>query len=851
MVTPQRIVLLIGLLVLTAQPQAHGQSPQINSTFGSDRSGMAFTQNLGQVADAEGVLHPEILYTASFGGVDIFVAAGRISYVYHNYEGDWEAWKRCDHDVAGVQGDGPIPTHNVFRMDMELIGSNLRPNVLQGDQINGYNNYYLAHCPDGVLQVESYRTIILQDIYPNIDMVLRGNDHGMKCDFIVRSGGRPSEIRMRYLGGTAPPRLINHGELRVENPFGFIQEEAPYSFQQTLSMFSDAARTDEAIYAPNGTEKEVASRWMIADDGVVGFNVGDYDPTRPLVIDPTRRWATFYGGTGSEQMLGSNTIAVDRIGDIYFAGSTNNNTFPASIGPAYAGTNDLVVVKLKSDGTRLWATLLGGSGDEIAHGVATDTARNVFVVGHTASSNFPTLKAHQSTYGGSSNRDAIAAKFDANGVLQWSTYYGGSGLDDAYGCAVDSLGDVSIVGTTESTSGISGGISYDPSYNGGYDMFLAKFNGAGVRKWATYWGGTNNDCGWAITIDKYDNITIGGWTNSVNFPTLRAYQNSNNGSYDACVAQFNRTGNLLWSTYYGGAGQDGVDGAFPLTGNLSLATDRAANVILAGKTSSTNFPLSNPTIQSTFGGGSYDAFIVKFDSAGQRKWATYQGGRGDDRIGGVASNDSNSVLITGATGSVDFPGITLDAFQATKQGDVGSFDAFVMSINATGTERTYGTFYGGIGTGDEGFGIASDSKGSIIVAGETNGGSFPVTVGAYQEVHAGGPSDFFVLFLENIELVSDIKERRSANTSRGATLQSVRPNPAVGEAEVEYEIVEDGMTQLYLVDLLGGVTPLVGASLKAGRYVATVDLSVLPSGLYVCVLQTPTERINTVMHIIR
>jgi hypothetical protein len=737
----QPLPALVSLLLLILCSVAYTQPSQIAPHSSDAPASLTFTANRGQVADVTGISHPEILYTTSFGGVDIFVAARRISYVYRRYEGDWKGWRACDHNPHDF--DGAAPTVQLYRMDMDLLGSNPNPTAVSSEKIDGYCNYYLPHCPDGLLHVPGYRTVVLKDIYPKIDMVLRGNHKGMKCDYIVHPGGNPSDIRIRYSGGISVA-LIGRGALRVENTIGFLEEDAPYSFQPTRAL-NDTA---DAAWLNSTGGSRVSSRWSLSSDGVVGFKIGSYDPTRTLVIDPTRRWSTYYGGSGTDYFSSSDASEIDRDGDAYFAAQTANNAFPVTTGPGYIGAADVVVVKMKSDGTRLWATMIGGTLDDIAHAIASDSGRNVMVTGHTYSSNFPVANAQQGTNAG--NRDAFVVKFDTNGARLWSTYCGGGALDDGCGIAVDSSGNPAVVGVTSSTSAIAAGAGYDLSYNGGvYDGFLIKYSSAGVRQWGSYLGGSSTDCAWAAAIDARDNLTVGGWTRSNNFPTLRAHQGALNGAvagtHDLFVAQFSRTGALRWSTYYGGTGNDGCDvGLDPILGYLGVAADRDANVFVAGSTTSIDFPLSNAPIQGTYGGGTRDGFIVKFDTGGVRQWATYQGGAGDDRLNAAACNTSGSVLVTGATASANFPGITPDAYRATYN---GGDDAFVVKINSAGTTRQYATYYGGTGL-DEGRGISTDPHGTFVVAGETSSTDFPITAGCFQAANAGDRDAFITLFCD-------------------------------------------------------------------------------------------------------
>ncbi len=704
---------------------------------------LAFTPNRGQIVDDQGQLRPDILYKASAAGVTLYVFADRISYVFEAAIGDMEAVKKCDLDPENPAVKAAyIKGH---RVDMELVGANRTPHVLEADAADGYTNFYLGHCPDGIMHVPSFQTLVVQGIYPNIDMVLRGSEGGsLKCDFVVLPGGNPADIRLRYVGGDAP-RLIDGGLLQVDNSVGLIREDAPFTFQPDMSY------GPMPWYNADLKSNAVSSGWRV-DGDFVRFNIGSYDRSKPLVIDPYRKWATYYGANGTELLIGSDITEVDRSGNVLITGGTQNGTFPTSAGAfqsGIAGGLDMFIVKMKYDGTRLWATLYGGgpgfgANDDLAHAVATDEYRNVLIGGHSASSSFPVSSgAHQTSLGGGS-RDAVVIKLDSAGTRRWATYVGGGGLDDGYGFAIDSSASPAIVGLTQSGTGIATSGGYDGTLNG-TDGFLVKFDSAGVRQWGTYYGGTGYENAWAAATDRNDNITIAGWTNSTDLPVSSgAFQSGYSANFDGFVVQFNSAGARRWATYYGGTGWDYIDvnNNNPTNGYGSLASDGDGNIYYAGSTSSATFPVTTGTVQPTFGGGSYDATVVKFDTVGNRVWATFHGGSGTDRAHGVASNNSGGVLLTGETTSANMP-VTAGAYAFA---NAGGSDAFVVKINAAGNIRQYSTYYGGGGS-DVAEGISFDPFGSIVFGGETGSNPFP-TLAPYQGTYGGSTDAFLALFCD-------------------------------------------------------------------------------------------------------
>lgn len=744
-----------ALVVLVAWLFAFGVAQAQHADHGGNRSRndhpeltppdfLSFMPNRGQVIDDKENVRRDVLYKAQASGVTLYVFADRISYVFETMVGDIEAVKRCDFDphhpaVKAAYRKG-------HRVDLDLIGASRSPTVLEGEEADGYTNFYLGHCPDGILNVPSYRTLVVQGVYPRIDMVLRGSGGGVKCDFIVHPGGNPADIRMRYTGGEAP-RIVEGGGLRVENSVGFIAEDAPYSYQPNSPYGA------LPYYVPDGTEQRVESRWVV-EGSDVRFAIGAYDRSRVLVIDPTRKWATYYGGNGTEFILGSDVTEVDRSGNVLIVGGTSLGAFPTSTG-AYqtgiAGGMDMFIVKMKYDGTRLWATLYGGGGatsGDLAHAVATDEYRNVLVGGHTESLGFPTLNAHQGSNGGNAfnPRDAVVIKLDSSGARRWATYYGGASMDDGYGFAIDSSASPAMVGYTQSGTNIATSGGFDNSINGTSDGFLVKFDSGGVRQWGTYYGGTGFECSWAAATDSRDNITIAGWTNSTNLPTSTgAFQSGYSANFDGFVAQFNSNGTRRWATYYGNTGWDYVDvnNNNPTNGYGALASDGEGNIFYAGSTSSGTFPVTTGVVQTTFGGGSYDATVVKFDTSGTRVWATFHGGAGTDRAHGVASNNSGGVLLCGETTSANMP-VTADAYNFANSGGT---DAFVAKISATGTIRQFSTYYGGGGS-DIAEGISFDPFGSIVFGGETGSNPFPVTAAAFQVTYGGNTDGFLSLFCD-------------------------------------------------------------------------------------------------------
>jgi hypothetical protein len=311
--------------------------------------------------------------------------------------------------------------------------------------------------------------------------------------------------------------------------------------------------------------------------------------------------------------------------------------------------------------------------------------------------------------------------------LVYSTYLGGSLVDEGLGIAVDGSGSVYITGGTRSTDFPTMG-ALQSTYGGGDgDAFVAKIAPAGSLVYSTYLGGSLLDEGLGIAVDSSGDAYVTGLTTSTNFPTMSPLQAANGGGIDAFVTELNSTGSaLVYSTYLGGSGNDSAAG---------IAVDNAGSAHIVGTTTSNDFPTKRP-FQSANGGGE-DAFVTKISPAGSALvYSSYLGGSGNDVGTGIAHRNGN-VYVTGYTTSTDFP--VANALQPAYGG--GSSDAFVAKINPSGSALIYSTYLGG-SKYDSSFAIAVDVTGNAYLTGATTSTNFP-TMNPLQRTDRGG-NDAFV-----------------------------------------------------------------------------------------------------------
>jgi hypothetical protein len=515
------------------------------------------------------------------------------------------------------------------------------------------------------------------------------------------------------------------GELRLQHPVSYQEKNgtrvavdshfvvkndhqvvfALGSYDRSRQLVIDPSITFATYFGGGGTSGSGEETGLgIAVDGsgnayVVGTtNSSTALPGSPVTIPPAGQYdcylvefnasgaivfTTIFGGSQNDL---PQAVAVDSTG-IYVVGLTQSTNFPGvtatSAQPAFGGGNgDAFVAKLASAGSSItWATYLGGTDVDEAFAVAVDSSQNVFVVGETYSLTtvappFPIVNPLPQGITNNGSADGFVTEVNPGGTaFLISSYIGGANLDLATGVAWNSAtGDVYISGGTQSpnlpvtssafqkTCGSNGNCNETANQQFLDDGFVAAFNPTATPPLAytylTYLGGGDVDDAFAITTDSTGDAYVTGRTasgGSTHFPTLNPYQATLNGAQNAFVTELNAAGTaLVYSTYLGGEGMDK---------GLGIALDPSDNVYVTGQTTSTKFPVANPT-QLNFGGGTVgqfdsDAFLSELNSTGSTlTFSTYIGGSGDEDIqGGFVALDStgNDIYVVGDTNSTNFP----------------------------------------------------------------------------------------------------------------------------------------------------------------------------------------------------
>lgn len=629
-------------------------------------------------------------------------------------------------------------------------GANQASSAVGSGQLAEYHNYYIGNDPSRWAErVPLYSDARVNNLYAGVDAIFYLDEGRPRYDLVVKAGADPSTISMR-IEGASKVEVVPGGALRIETSLGTVEQRELFAYQEI-----------------DGAKQQVACAFVAGRDGRVRFEVGSYDRSRALVIDPLV-YSTYLGGGSYDE---ARDIAVDGSGNAYVTGLTTSTNFPTvnASQSSYGGVVDAFVTKLSSSGARPYSTYLGGSSNDQGWGIAVDGSGNAYVTGRTFSSNFPTVNASQSSNAG--GWDGFVMKLSGTGTRNYSTYLGGSSGDYGWGIAVDGSGNAYVTGYTTSTNFPTINASQS-SFGGTEDAFVTKLSSTGARSYSTYLGGSSFEEAWGIAVDSGGNAYVTGYTYSTNFPTVNASQSSIAGVNDAFVTKLGSDGTRSYSTYLGGSLDDLGDG---------IAVDGDGNVYITGYTTSTNFPTLNASQSSRAGG--FDAFVTKLSSTGTREYSTYLGGSSDDFARGIAVDGSGNAHVTGYTASTNFP--TLNASQSSYS---GAYDTFVTKFDSSAT-REYSTYLGG-NSFDYGFGIAVDGSTNAYVAGFTTSTDFPTVNASQSSLSLGGSSDAFVTKISGTATIALTAPATGATWCAGTT-QSITWT-STGITNVAIEISTDG-----------------------------------------------------------
>jgi len=688
--------------------------------------------------------------------------------------------------VAATSNSPKSASGNV--VSMKFLGAQ-RTVISGAGALAGQFNYFFGNDESKwVTGAARYSEVDAEQIYQGIGVRYAVENGSPRYDMILKPGADVSQIAIK-IEGAAGAKVLENGNLQIQTSLGAVEE------------------TGLAAYQQDGANRvQVPCRMQVAGN-VLTFDVGGYDASKPLVIDPIFH-STYLGVTSQES--GIQSVAIDTLNNVVVVGQTFGGTFPTSVGAyqtAPLGSTDAFITKLNPALTALvFSTYFGAShGSTYATSVVLDGANEPVVAGYTDASNLPvSTNAFEKTYRSTVlGTNAFVAKFKSTGAaLIFSTYLGGAGSsfssegDEANCVKLDNLDQPVVVGYTASANFPTTTGAFQTTLKttvAGPNAFVSKLNATGsALVFSTLLGGSGGydfrtntwlgDNANAVALDANEDPIVVGQTASPDFPiSATAFQKVNleyPNARAAFVTKLNPTGTaLVYSTLLCGTGASDHGGradAAYWAGDApsDVVISSSQNAIVVGGTQSANFPVTAgayQTVNRAAADAGPNGFITELNSTGSGLvFSTYFGGSFGDGISSIKFDASKNLTVAGATASPDFP-VTAGAFQVKLKSLAEN--AFVAKFNPTASSLLYSSFLGG-NYDDVATDLAFDSSGYAILVGITTSSDFPTTYGAYEPA-------FVPTNTEHLEtgFISTVSFTPSASALENF---EVAPNPVIG-----------------------------------------------------------------------
>jgi gliding motility-associated-like protein len=686
----------------------------------TDYSSVLEQQNSLQFMKNQGQFDPAIAYKSHYGSISLaFLQNHDLSYcISRELEGLPEEQQDTLPDfLKDKEHDKPKPKE-YLTWNQTWLNSNKNAKVYELQHSKSKCNYFLGNDQSKwVKNADQYAALKYEGVYPHIDAHYYSKDNKFKYDYVVTPGGKVADIQVSYQG-IKKLSINEQGQLIIQTAWGDFTEEAPFSYLKE-------------------TKEEIAVAYHIINDSTFGFKASKYDKNQSLIIDPySLCWSTFLGGAGNYY---SRALEILPSGEPIVVGYCDNThpITPGAFQTVYGGgTRDVFVSKLSSDGSNLiFSTFLGGNSTDFFGFMEVTPLGEIIVSGQTNSSNFPTSTgASQTTWGGL--QDIFISKLNNSGTnLIFSTFLGGNNDEYLSFMEVSPLGEIIVTGSTFSSNFPTTPGAFQTTWGGGLiDVFISKLNSSGTNLvFSTFLGGNSDEVPILLELSTLGDVLVTGQTTSSNFPTsIGASQTTWGGQDDVFISKLSSNGSsLIFSTLLGGNDLDRP---------VFMEVNPLGEIIVAGYTASSNFPITPGAFQTTLGGGIQNIFISKLNNSGTNLiFSTFLGGNSDEYLSFMEVSPLGEIIVVGYTESSNFP-TTPGAFQTTWG---GIQDVFISKLSSNGTNLVFSTFFGGNDADSPVF-IEVNPLGGIIVAGYTASSNFPTTPGAFQTTWGGGLIDVFI-----------------------------------------------------------------------------------------------------------
>ncbi len=634
-----------------------------------------FIENKGQMKDLNGNELTGVLFKTSAPGMDIYITKKGLTYLF------WDLQYAKGQDFLMSNMDsinleiGCRPSHLAIapesytcsKIEMHLNGASIKSKNIQASKSDNIaRSYYYSHCPDGISNVNAFNQILIKDIYPGIDWELMIQNGSLKTQYIIHPYADPSQVKMLYIGH-GNVDISSNNQISLHSNGKSIQEAPLYCYYKTNN---DVIGSSYSINAPATNKKNPQST---NDENtilnkLIGINLFKYQEEETIIIDPYIEWATLLGGLADETVSG---MQHDKNGNIFITGATFSLDFPVFDNGSYIDS--------------------GQFADE---------------------------------------GDIYITKFSSEGVMLWSTYYGGSELDVPLCITIDNNNKIIVAGYTSSFSfpvKDDGGF-HQPLFGGGSmpepaDGFIMIFDNSGNRNKATFYGGTSNEIIKSIDIDSENNIYFtgnnfgGGTSPGLNFPLKNSggFYRDNFSGAEAFIGSFNNSNKLVWSSYIN-------EFSSVIFNPISLSINSKNDIYISGPTGG-NMPLQNS------GGyfddtqnGELDMYLMRFSKDHDLTWATYFGTDNHDDSPNLKVDNNDDLYLFSRTLSDNFPLLDGGGYMDSIAGPLnfsGNVSESVLLKFDDKDNLIWSTYIGGSGA-DQTYGhvkdIDVDSKNNIYIA---------------------------------------------------------------------------------------------------------------------------------------
>ncbi|UTW66769.1 T9SS type A sorting domain-containing protein [bacterium SCSIO 12643] len=857
--------------------------------------------NQGQIADDDGNLHPEVLF---------YTEMTSPSYYFHNNKVSFTTLR-----LDSINPDTSL------RIDMEFYQGTPSINVNEAvdnpvpkNQKEEHLNYYLPHCSEGIEQVHGYERLVYEDAYPDIDVEFTSNISGLKARFIVQPSADPDDILLKFTGQdniTEHPNgdiefLLSSWELKFKQAYAYqVSNGQPFLVNWTPLWVHDG----------NGIVSITTGSYN-ADLPLI-IEMGGPDLASPSGLSGSStpaHWGTYYGGEGIDE---NKDFDIDQVGNFYTLSNVKGSgaSFPALDGVTYPNnlSFNIMISKFYPYEEREYATYIGGTEDDngmaIAYQVVPDAEGNIYIGGYTLSDNLENGQS-TSTFNQTKQQglDGLLMKFEASlGLKLWVSYFGGNGsefimdmkasVEELYICGVTSSTNT---GNCSGSAGMPmcnslGNSFYQNSNQGGKEAFVAQFSAKPLQQiqleWSTFLGGDQNDRAYSIAY-KYNSATqendiylagktstsqtTGSYTSPVSansngsFPLADpqggAYFQSVLGATastsvaDGFLAKFNDQRQLVWSTFYGGDGDDQFSdiatngNGVTVVGYTESSTDNSGTC-----TTNLNGDIpkcaTSPTAYTASNQGMRDVLITQFNDAGVLHWSTCYGGTGQEAYYGFVncvSDQEDNVYVTAnslpnpsspSNMSTNDPGGVYYQFDNQHITESGNGSDNILLMFDEDNTRLWSTYYGGGCSG------CTDDQGDeyvealtvfnsewIYFGGNTRSLNTPrhqSWAGAYYDDQQGSilsntrVNDGYIAKVNVTDLALFLEEL----TQKG-TIDYLEgyPNPAINNIQVQMPFTQSIEVELIIYNNGGQEIQRIATFTEGNRL--NLDITSLKSGVY-------------------